>query len=263
VAAIQCLALMRCRGPPSSGHGTPLPRPSATQKPSGPRVVWSGAGWSRARVARRDYADNANKRCRSGFARASPSLLAARSKKAGFPSLDEASPARRRSLFPRLRRRPTAYRASVNGPVQATRGSLRVSSLGYGLGSWGLLNVLFVLSMLYAGHRTALGRPYEHPRTAWPGIFDRDARIAPESRVDRRPRSACDSAARSRHAPPRQTRTGRHRGIVRVRRAPALHPVSRREPGTGAGRQADRGDGALCHRAARQRADHRPGRRSR
>jgi hypothetical protein len=36
-----------------------------------------------------------------------------------------------------------------------------VSSLACGLGSWGLLNVLFVLSMLCVGHRAAETRPYE------------------------------------------------------------------------------------------------------
>jgi hypothetical protein len=128
------------------------------------------------------------------------------------------------------------YRGShhCQPPRRTSEGSMKVSSLGYGLGSWGLLNVLFVLSMLYAGRRTAATGPHQHLRTTRRRTFDRDVRIAQGARADRRrPGTTCDWPARSRHAPPRRSRTcrtGRYRGVARVRRSLELRPVSRREP---------------------------------
>ena len=52
---------------------------------------------------------------------------------------------------------------------------MKVSSLGYGLGSWVLLNVVFLLGMLYSGCSKAERRPYEQPRSARGGAFDPDA----------------------------------------------------------------------------------------
>jgi hypothetical protein len=148
----------------------------------------------------------------------------------GSPSTKR-GPAGRRSLFPRLRRHPAADRVSANGPVEASEGSTTMSSLGYGLGSWGLLNVVFLLSMFYPGRDTAAKRRYEHPRAAWRGLFDRNARTGQPLRAhQRRRRTDCDWPARFPHAPPRRSRTGRCRGIAGVRGSLALHPVSRREP---------------------------------
>jgi hypothetical protein len=67
-----------------------------------------------------------------------------------------------------------------------------VSSLGYGLGSWGLLNVVFVLSMLYSGRRTAARRLCGHPRAARQGTFDRDARTGQEPRANQRLEALAD-----------------------------------------------------------------------
>jgi hypothetical protein len=106
-----------------------------------------------------------------------------------------------------------------------------MSSLRYGLESWGLLNVVFLLSMFYPRRRTAAKRRDEHPRAAWRGLFDRNARTGQALRAhQRRPRTECDRPARSAHAPPRRSRTGRRRGIAGVCGSLALHPVGRREP---------------------------------
>ena len=106
-----------------------------------------------------------------------------------------------------------------------------MSSLGYGLRSWGLLNVVFLLSMFYPRRDTTAKRRYEHPRAAWRGLFDRNARTGQPLRAhQRRRRTDCDRPARSSHAPPRRSRTGRRRGIAGVCGSLALHPVGRREP---------------------------------
>ena len=78
--------------------------------------------------------------------------------------------------------------------LRASEGRLKVSSLGYGLGSWGLLNVTFVLSMLYSGRGR---RPYEQPRAACQSV-DQEVRLLRGSRADRRrPRADCGWPARS------------------------------------------------------------------
>ncbi len=87
---------------------------------------------------------------------------------------------------------------AIGGLVQASKGRMKVSALVYGLGGWGLLNVVFVLCMLYSGRGKAERRPYEQPRAARQFTFDRDARLARGWRAERRrPRADCDWLARS------------------------------------------------------------------
>ncbi len=107
---------------------------------------------------------------------------------------------------------------AVNGPLQASNGRMKVSSLGYGPGSRGLLNVVFLAGMLYSGRRKADRRPPQQPRAAGQGSSDPDARIARGSRADRRrPRTDCDWRALSPHAPARRSRSARRRRAVCVR----------------------------------------------
>jgi hypothetical protein len=165
----------------------------------------------------------------------------------GSPSTKR-GPAGRRSLFPRLRRHPAADRVTANGPCEASEGSTTMSSLGYGLGSWGLLNVVFLLSMFYPARDTAAKRRYEHPRAAWRGLFDRNARTGQPLRAhQRRPRTDCDRPARSAHALPRRSRTGRRSGIAGACRSACSTP--RKPPG--AAPTASRQTPELLHLRAR------------
>jgi hypothetical protein len=151
---------------------------------------------------------------------------------------------RRRRSLRRARRRPGSHPSTKRSRHGAAASSLgcgaapqriapmsTMSSLGYGLGSWGLLNVVFLLSMFYPRRRPAVRRHYEPRRVARQDTFDRDVRRAQAPRThQRRPRTDCDRPARSAHAPSRRSRTSRRRGIAGVCRSLALHPVSRREP---------------------------------
>ena len=120
---------------------------------------------------------------------------------------------------------------AVGGRVQGSKERMKVSALGYGLGSWGLLNVVFVLSMFYSGRGKAERRPYEQ-RAARQFTFDREARLVRGSRAERRrPRAGCDWPVRSSYVQAQGSRRGwRRRNCRRACAGPLLRSFDDSNP---------------------------------
>jgi hypothetical protein len=187
----------------------------------------------RPRVAAQTHRGSLERCCPSRRARGNP----------GLRSLQRAGPAGRRSHFPRLRRPPGADQATVYDAARARGARIRMSPLAYGLVSWALLDVGFVLGMAYAGSRTAETQPRERPRAAGVCTFDRHPRTRRERRgYQGRLRTHSDWPTRSPRVLARCSRQGRRPGMAGVCRSRAVRPVSRREPRLRArGRQRSRG----------------------